>query len=184
MTEKRGMKELDLGATGRHVAERLAHYRNARNLSYQALSQRLDELEWSIPELGLRRIEARARRVTVDDVLAIAAALDVSPLQLLLPDRDSEGRSTGVPADVNAAEVWAWAEGATTLNAEARLSYWNGIAISLREQAEDLEELAKTRDPKARRWAQRHIAAHNEEAEAAIARMKEIERAMGQSSDG
>lgn len=184
MTEKRGMKELDLGATGRRVAERITYYRNARSLTYQALSQAIAGLGWNIPELGLRRIESRARRVTVDDLLAIAAALDVSPLELLLPDRDGEGTSTGVPADVNAAEIWAWAHGATTLNLEARRAYWHTHSITLRDQLEDMKELAEAKGVKARRWAQHHIQVYEQELDVTYARIEELDRIIGQRSDG
>ena len=62
-------------------------FREARNLGYAELSRRLAELGREIPSLGLRRIEAGERRVDVDDLVALALALDVAPVALLFPSR-------------------------------------------------------------------------------------------------
>ena len=78
----------DLGPTGEHVAQTVGKFREARNLGYAALSRRLAALGRKIPPLALRRIEAGERRVDVDDLVALAVALDVTPLALLLPAAD------------------------------------------------------------------------------------------------
>lgn len=52
---------------------------------YAELSRKLAEMGREIPPLGLRRIETGERRVDVDDLVALALALDLSPLALLLP---------------------------------------------------------------------------------------------------
>lgn len=63
-----------------------------------------------IPPLGLRNIEAGTRRVDVDDLMALAAALGTSPITLLSPDSDSrrtvvEGTATGKQ---RAEDLWGW----------------------------------------------------------------------------
>ncbi|MFT4051116.1 MAG: hypothetical protein QM677_02560 [Microbacterium sp.] len=121
-----GLKPIDLGPTGERVAEGVAHFRNARRLSYQALSDLLSDAGWPIPILGLRRIESRARRVTVDDLMALAFVLEVPPLDLLMPPPLSDGpMPTGAPDGLVPAEVRAWARENTGLSPRALVSYWD-----------------------------------------------------------
>lgn len=115
------MKTLPLGPTGRGVSIEIRRRRSALGLTYQALADRLAALNWPIPVLGLRRIEAAARRVTVDDLLALAVALECSPIELLNPGEDG---STALPEGITPDEVTAWARGETGLSTEERLDYW------------------------------------------------------------
>lgn len=102
MAEKKGMAEIeDLGPTGATTAANVKHFREAAHMTYADLARRTEELGHPIPSLGLRRIEARARRVSVDDLMVLAAALHVSPVSLLLP-REGEapavtGQAEGTP---------------------------------------------------------------------------------------
>lgn len=61
-------------------------------IPYAELSRWLADRGHDIPPLGLRRIEAGQRKVSADDLVALADVLSVSPLALLLPD--------GAPGDV------------------------------------------------------------------------------------
>jgi 8-oxo-dGTP pyrophosphatase MutT (NUDIX family)/transcriptional regulator with XRE-family HTH domain len=79
-----------LGPVGRYVIENLEDLRVARRLTYRQLADRLEKLGRPIPTLGLSRIEKGNRRVDVDDLVALAIALEVSPGALLLP-RDPGG---------------------------------------------------------------------------------------------
>ena len=72
---------------GNNVTRTVRKFRQARDLGYAELSRMLAELGRKIPPLGLRRIEAGERRVDVDDLMALAMALDVAPVALLLPSR-------------------------------------------------------------------------------------------------
>lgn len=115
--------EVDLGTTGKIVAANVARLREAYGLSYQSLSTELKHLGHPIPPLGLRRIEARARKVTVDDLLALANALGVSPARLLLGKSTDEPFGTSVPEDVTHSETRAWIEG--KLEGFAPMSRWH-----------------------------------------------------------
>lgn len=110
MTEKKGMKRIDLGPTGERVAEQIARLRGEKNLTYAALEKRLEEGGHKIPALGLRRIEAKARHVSVDDLTAIAVALDVSPLTLLLPNHGGEDpeKVSGLKGAAGSNVLWLW----------------------------------------------------------------------------
>lgn len=104
MTEKRN----PLGATGETVRANVIAQRQRKNLSYAQLSRKLKGAGRAIPELGLRRIEEGDRRVDVDDLMALAAAFNVSPIALLVPEATSEFdlvEVTGRPPE-RAARVW------------------------------------------------------------------------------
>jgi hypothetical protein len=81
----------------------------AKNLSYAKLSRKLEEAGRAIRELGLRRIEDEIGR-DVDDLMALAGALDVSPITLLMPEtakRNDLVEVTGRLAE-SAENVWDW----------------------------------------------------------------------------
>ncbi|WP_192497770.1 helix-turn-helix domain-containing protein [Pseudoclavibacter sp. CFCC 13611] len=114
MTDKPGMKKIELGPTGQTVAKNVRRLRDGQNLTYAALSKRLTENGHRIPELGLRRIEAEARRVDADDLTALAVALDVSPLTLLLPEQGdpwTTAEITGFANERGANVLWLWGRG-------------------------------------------------------------------------
>src|SRR5689334_8019285 len=74
-----------LGPVGGYVMKNMKELRQARGLTYKALSDILSELGRDIPTLGLSRIEKGTRRVDADDLVALAIALGVNPSALLLP---------------------------------------------------------------------------------------------------
>lgn len=120
MAIKKGMEPLDLGPTSIAFADNLAKIRSDKRITYKELSERLSKLNVSIPPLGLRRIEGYARRVNVDDAMALAVALEVSPSKLLL----GEEPPTGVSDDVIYSEVIAWYRGETKLDPVSLQTYW------------------------------------------------------------
>jgi transcriptional regulator with XRE-family HTH domain len=110
-------KKSDLGPIGVTVTHNVRHFREARRLSYAELSRQLADIGRDIPPLGLRRIESGERRVDVDDLVALALALGVSPLALLLP---TEASSLVPDGDSYSPErLWDWARGHQTLTGDA-----------------------------------------------------------------
>ena len=109
-------KKSDLGPIGENVASTVRHFREARRLAYAELSRQLSQLGREIPPLGLRRLEAGERKVDVDDLFALAVALEVSPLVLLLPVEATSLVPQGVEYD--AESVWQWASGSKALTEE------------------------------------------------------------------
>ena len=106
-------KRIDLGPIGVAVAANIERLRESRNLSYAELSRRLDERGRPIAPLGLTRIRDHQRRVDVDDLVALALALDVSPATLLLPDPSVVGTSGSAPVteggdDYPRRQIWSW----------------------------------------------------------------------------
>lgn len=97
-------------ATGEAVRENVRRLREGQNLTYAALSRRLDEIGRPIATLGLSRVEAGERRVDSDDLVALALALRTTPAYLLMPDTPDEEdvvASTAVP-EISARELWDW----------------------------------------------------------------------------
>jgi transcriptional regulator with XRE-family HTH domain len=105
-------KEPNTGPTAMTVVANVKRLRTDQNLSYTELSHRLDEVAgWSVNPVGVRRIEDGERRVTVDDLFALAAALGVSPTTLLIPNADDGGEqvaATGVTEKCDAERLWKW----------------------------------------------------------------------------
>lgn len=107
-------KEPDIGPTARNVAKNVEDLRTAQNMNYKQLSERLERIaDWSINAVGIRRIESGERRVTPDDLLALAVALGVSPASLLMPNlrtvaQDDVVPITGWRKPITASAVWRW----------------------------------------------------------------------------
>lgn len=103
-------KKNPLGPTGEAVRAAVAAHRARLNLGYAELSRRLEAIGRPIPVLGLSRIEKGERRVDVDDLVALAYALEVTPLTLLTPKShgpDDRVEATGVNS-VAALDLWQW----------------------------------------------------------------------------
>jgi transcriptional regulator with XRE-family HTH domain len=115
-------REPDFGETAGAVARNLTRLRADQNLTYTQLSDRLKEqCNWSINAVGIRRIEELQRRVTVDDLVALALALGVSPITLLMPDTKSEDqlvKITGSKGRVPATTLWDWLQAEEPLRSE------------------------------------------------------------------
>ncbi|ULN34192.1 helix-turn-helix domain-containing protein [Mycolicibacterium smegmatis] len=105
-------KQPDSGPTTATVARNVERLRIQQGMNYTELSERLQsKAGWSINAVGIRRIEARERRVTPDDLTALAVALGVSPVSLLMPNtaqKDEDIEVTGLRRQYTAEQVWEW----------------------------------------------------------------------------
>jgi transcriptional regulator with XRE-family HTH domain len=79
-----GTRKIELGPTGRTVAKRVRRIRERNGLNLQDLSDRLGPLGRPILPSGLSKIEMGNRRVDVDDLAALATALETVPSRLLV----------------------------------------------------------------------------------------------------
>jgi transcriptional regulator with XRE-family HTH domain len=103
---------LDLGPTGRTVAENLKRVREERRLSLRQLAEQANGV--NLTAHALTHIENQKRRVSVDELTALAVALDVNPNALLLPHDDAPERTTevtGADGPVTRERAWDWADG-------------------------------------------------------------------------
>jgi hypothetical protein len=82
-------------------------------MSTGRLSEQLAQLGRPIPPSGITKIEKHVRRVDADDLVALALALNVSPVALLLPAVGGATDSCDLTDEVSlpAADAWAWADG-------------------------------------------------------------------------
>ena len=128
-------QKIELGPSGRTVAENVKRIREFKRLTYTDLSRRVGELGRTIPPLAIRRIEESARRVDVDDLMALAVALDVNPNALLFPDDNSRNdvsvKVTAAPDEVTGEAIWEWAQGFRVLSNQ------RGFLTSLSKGAEE-----------------------------------------------
>ncbi len=115
---------IELGPSGRTVATNVKRLREARGLTLRALSAALKDQGRPLSADALNKIENGAsdepraiRRVDVDDLVALAVALGVSPVTLLLPaDARGETEVTGAGSvSSHAAWMWAWCSDPLTL---------------------------------------------------------------------
>jgi len=106
-------KEIPLGPTGETVRANVTRYRTSAALSFAELSRQLACVGRAIAPLGLRRIESGARRVDVDDLVALAVVLGVNPNALLMPEVIGTGlrRAVTGAGEVSTDAAWLWARG-------------------------------------------------------------------------
>jgi transcriptional regulator with XRE-family HTH domain len=100
-----------VGSSGERAARRIGELRRSLGLTLADLERRLGELGRPIPVSSLSKIENGQRRVDVDDLLALALALDASPNAILLPGADDLGDDVALaPGHVmDGASAWRWA---------------------------------------------------------------------------
>jgi transcriptional regulator with XRE-family HTH domain len=104
------------GPTSERVAANLRRIRRQREMTTAQLSRRLAELGQPIQDTGITKIEKGERRVDVDDLMALALALGVTPNALLLPHMELAGLISyegplAPRQNARAEEMWAWATG-------------------------------------------------------------------------
>ncbi|MFD5506986.1 helix-turn-helix domain-containing protein [Streptomyces sp. NPDC127051] len=101
------------GPTGETVAANVKSLRTRRGMTIYALSGALAKIGRPITASAIAKIEKQQRQVTVDDLVALASALQVSPDTLLLPWTDHGDEIVEVTGAGNlpAADVWSWAAG-------------------------------------------------------------------------
>lgn len=146
-----------LDATGTTVRKNIRWIRDERGISASDLSDQLKILGRPIPPLGISRIENGQRRVDVDDLVAIAIALRVSPATLLMPLRKDDGSKVdlddvvpvaGWHQPISARPVWEWLTGEEPLfhGSDLERMQFGEHAWPLwkyREEAELYEELRR-----------------------------------------
>lgn len=114
-------KPKESGPSGKRVAANLRELRKARGFDLAGLAARMDELGQPVGLSALSKIENRQRRVDVDDLVALAVALDVSPSRLLLSaTADPDAQIDLTPrTTVSERDAWGWAAGSDPLPQES-----------------------------------------------------------------
>jgi transcriptional regulator with XRE-family HTH domain len=105
-----GTNPVQRGATADTVSANVKRLRRKQNLGLRGLAGKLAEVGRPLTHSAVDQIEQGGRRVDVDDLMALAAALGVSPVTLLMPEsttRDDLVEVTGFPPE-RAGDVWDW----------------------------------------------------------------------------
>ena len=84
----------EVGPVGRNLIGNVERLRAERGLSLNRLSALLEGAAGAVPPLGLSRMRNAERRTDVDELVALAEVLDVTPDVLLAPP----GEAAGVPS--------------------------------------------------------------------------------------
>jgi transcriptional regulator with XRE-family HTH domain len=115
---------IELGPTGRTVAANVKRLRGERGLTLRALSATLKEAGRPLSADALNKIENGAadtepgkggepkpvRRVDVDDLMALAVALDVPVITLLVPESVRGSIELTGAGEVPGRLAWRWAQ--------------------------------------------------------------------------
>lgn len=106
------------GRINQSFGERLARLRRRQGLSAQQLSHRLAMLGHDLSRASISQTERGARTVTLADLLAVAQALNVPPVQLMLDFDESDGPQPVVlyGGEVAPAEFVEWWSGRVDLS--------------------------------------------------------------------
>ena len=115
-----GTKAVERGPVSEAVASNVKAVRERRRLTQQQLAARLAELGRPMQPSAVAKVEAGARRVDVDDLVAFAVALNVSPARLLVPDVHEDEEVHLLPdMPVPAWSAWGWATGRHSLSVDS-----------------------------------------------------------------
>jgi transcriptional regulator with XRE-family HTH domain len=88
----------EVGPVGRNLIANVEYLRQVRRLSQRKLSAELDRIGRPIAPLGLSRLVRGQRRVDVDELVALAGVLGVTPDVLLSPPEAVRQGPAPVPA--------------------------------------------------------------------------------------
>ena len=103
------------GPTAERVASNVKALRLERRLTLAELADRMTRVGRPILVTGLSKLESGDRRVDVDDLVALAIALEVTPNRLLLTPSAAEDERISLSGPtlppLPTAQVWKWATG-------------------------------------------------------------------------
>jgi transcriptional regulator with XRE-family HTH domain len=128
-------------------SERLRELRESRHLNQQQLAERLSQFDISLDRSAIAKIENLKRDVSVEDAVAFAAALNVSPITLMSPRGAKPAVAIG-NMSMNADQFRDWARGslpAPLRDPKGRLH--ESDAREFHDTMSDLEYQARDRLP-------------------------------------
>lgn len=103
---------IELGPAGQRVAAAVQVLRVDRKMTQTDLALAMAEAGRPIIKSGVNKLEQGKRRVDADDLMALALALDVSPLRLLLPIGPMAQQAPVTETRrARVRDIWPWARG-------------------------------------------------------------------------
>jgi transcriptional regulator with XRE-family HTH domain len=103
--------EVPRGPISGYVVDNVKRLRADRRWSLAELSERMRQAGRPVLPSGLHRLEQGKRRVDVDDLVALAVALEVTPVTLLLPPVRSGDVQVTESITAAAKAAWGWLRG-------------------------------------------------------------------------
>lgn len=108
------------GPAGQRAAANLEKLREDRHLRQDELARLVERLGRPMSRQAISKTEQLARRIDVDDLVALALALDTTPNRLLLSGDASDTEPVELTPEVrvSALDAWRWAAGEKPLPAD------------------------------------------------------------------
>lgn len=118
------------------MAQNLARLRAVRQLTVIGLADRLKALGHPILSTAITKIEMGQRRVTADDLMALAVALEVNLSALALPPTTDGWAEITAAGAIRAEDAWKWADGVQPLRLpdDDDGSVWNDFQLRARPE--------------------------------------------------
>ncbi|MDO0937406.1 helix-turn-helix transcriptional regulator [Streptomyces sp. DG2A-72] len=110
----------ETGPVGDQVADNVAEIRRRRRMTTKQLAEAVGEMGVPMTASTVTKIETQGRRVFVDELVALAAALDVTPAALMLPGRDPR-QPVWMGEPMPWRRAWRWMHGAAPLPSREEL---------------------------------------------------------------
>lgn len=120
-----GTNPIERGWTAESVSANVRRLREQRNFSLRELATRLGDAGRPLTHTALGDVELGQRRVDVDDLMALAVALDVSPISLLMPPAPratTKVAATGT-GSIRADLLWDWMTASKPLQGNV-MQFW------------------------------------------------------------
>lgn len=130
-------------AVGKVFARRLREARNARGWTQDDLSRELSELDAPMDRTTIAKLEKGQRQARIEELIAIAAALDVAPVHLLVPFDGAHSVALTPRLDVGTEKARRWIRGREPLKRSNQRFYWFQSPGDMSDvHLEDPQELA------------------------------------------
>jgi transcriptional regulator with XRE-family HTH domain len=137
-----GTNAVQRDATAEAVSANVKRLRLKQNLGLRGLSKKLGDVGRPLGHSAIDQIEKGTRRVDVDDLVALALALDASPIALLAPPTDgpsAEISVTGVEGPIAVGGFLEWLRGYHSITGLSTMDFMRN-ALQVWEQARWIKE--------------------------------------------
>lgn len=142
-----GTNAVRRGTTADTVSANVKRLRNDANLGLRGLAKKLGDIGRPLTHSAIDQIEKGDRRVDVDDLMALAVALDVSPITLLMPagvESDTAVTASGT-GEVSAETLWNWCNASYPLRGPVLAFYGRALPAWEQEPLEPIIERPASR---------------------------------------
>ncbi len=127
------------------VAEKVRKLRREREWSQAQLAEAVTRLGHPMHQTAIAKIEAKQRKVSVDDLLVLALALDVPPPLLFLPFEKDDDLALTPTTAIFPWRVWEWLHGEEPLpDRDTPEWHWGSEPALLYSEVRDAQKRANS----------------------------------------